>query len=476
VSAKTRVVVVGGGITGLAAAYTLDREGDCEVVLLEAESRLGGKIGTRTVPCNGSELVIEEGADSLFTRKPWALDLADELGLEEELVEPQAKEFSMLIGGKLQRVPGGLVTLTYSEPDAVAEACFLSDEAKQAVLDESLAPMGEGSDESIASFFRRRFGEEFSRLVAEPLLAGTHGGSPETLSMAALYPGYFDLEREFGSLAGGMAVRRMRQATTPEPAGNRRGSFLSFRNGMGSFIEALAGNLGRTQVELNTAVSEIAAIAASSGEALSVAAEDGRRWSAEHVILAAPSFVAAPMLESSAPEAAKLLAEIKHASGAIVTLAYRRDSIPGRLDGTGFLVPYNEDFPVTGGTWSSVKWPGRAPSDTILVRLFLGRHGGLDVENSPEDTIIDTARVAFERLTLPIERPFFQTMKRWMHSLPQYEVGHLERLDGIDAALTPLRGLHLAGTSYRGVGIPDCVRQGREAARSVLRKSKTYHE
>ena len=159
-----------------------------------------------------------------------------------------------------------------------------------------------------------------------------------------------------------------------------------------------------------------------------------------------------------------------------MTLAYPANAVPGGLSGTGFLVPYHEKFPVTGGTWSSNKWPGRAPSDTILVRLFLGRFGSVDVDTASEESMIEIGKRAFEQLFVPKESPIFETTHRWRRALPQYEVGHLERLDGIVAALTPLRGLHLAGTSYRGVGIPDCVRQGRDVAQSVLRKSSINHE
>jgi oxygen-dependent protoporphyrinogen oxidase len=486
--AKPRIVIIGGGITGLTAAYTLDQEGDCEVILLEAGPRLGGKIATQRIPWHDSTLVVEEGADALFSRKPWALDLAEELGLAHELVEPQAKEFSMLIDGKLHRVPAGLVTLTYSDTDAIDRADFLSNEAKASVAREAHVPKGEGDDESIASFFRRRFGEEFSRVIAEPLLAGTHGGSPETLSMKALYPAYFDLEREHGSLAAGTANHK----PTPPPTGIRGNTFLSFRNGMGTLVETLSTRLGKTQTHLNTPVAKISgpptlflegesekgrgANQTSAKQLLTVTTDDGREWVANDVILAVPSHQAAKLVAESAPKAANLMANIKHASGAIVTLAYPADAIPGGISGTGFLVPYHEDFPLTGGTWSSVKWPNRAPSDTILVRLFLGRSEGLNLETETEETIVKIAQNAFERLCTAKQSPIFRTMQRWIQSLPQYEVGHLECLVGIDAALTPLRGLHLAGTSYRGVGIPDCVRQGREVARSVLRKSIYNHE
>lgn len=411
-----RVAIVGGGITGLAAAYALERGTDAEIDLYEASNRLGGKLDTNSA----DGFLIERGPDCFFSRKPGALEMVRELGLEDELIEPEAKAFQMLVGGRLHPVPGGLVTLTYSQPDAVHEATFLSDAAKARVIEEANQPRGTTDDESIRSFFDRRFGAELTRLVAEPLLAGTHSGDPERLSMRALYPGYFDLERKHGSLAAGMP-------DAPKP-GPKKPSFLSFRGGMKTLADALAASLSRTRVHLNALVAEMP--------------------QANRTLLAVPANHAARLLPGIGLES------IPHGSTTIVTLAFRREDVAHALDGTGFLVPPTEPFPVTGATWSSAKWPGRAPEGTVLMRVFAR---GIEAD---EKTALDALCPL-----LGLGEPLFSRIDRWIEAQPQYEVGHLDKIAAIESGLP--QGVYVAGTSYRGVGIPDCLRQGRDAARRI---------
>lgn len=418
-----RVAIVGGGITGLAAAYELEKHQDVEIDLYEATAHLGGKLQTSVI----GDLTVELGPDCFFTRKPGVRELISELGLEGEVIEPRQKEFSLLLDGKLHRVPGGLVTLTYSKPDAIHEAAFLSEEAKARVLAEIDQAPGTAEDESIRSFFTRRFGVEFSRLVAEPMLAGTHGGDPDRLSMRALFPGYFDLERRHGSLAAGM----------PTPSGVPSApSFLSFRGGMQTLVEALAGALHRTRIHLN--------------------GRGHRLDAADHTLLAIPANTASLLLGGGV---GRFLRQIPHGSSTIVTIAFRRDQIRHELQGTGFLVPPAPSSPVTGATWSSEKWEGRAPDDQVLMRVFL------------RGEVADATNVALEAVVplLDIKGPArFTQVARWLHAQPQYEVGHLDRVAAIEAALPA--NISVAGTSYRGVGVPDCLRQGREAARKILER------
>jgi oxygen-dependent protoporphyrinogen oxidase len=414
-----RVVIVGGGITGLAAAYELERAADVEIDLYEASSRLGGKLQTSLI----DGLTVELGPDCFFTRKPGVRELIEELGLEGEVIEPGQKEFSLLLDGTLHRVPAGLVTLNTANAEAVHEATFLSPEGKARALAEREQPAGAGEDESIRAFFTRRFGAEFATLVAEPMLAGTHGGEPDRLSMRALFPGYLELERRHGSLAAGI----------PVPTG--AAAFLSFRNGMQTVVDGLARALQRTRIHLNTRGS--------------VAGNDP-------VLLAIPANVAAPILDG---KAGALMKEIAHRSSTIVTLAFRRDQIKKGLQGTGFLVPPSSPLPVTGATWSSEKWPGRAPENQVLMRVFL------------RGTVMDALNVARDTLDplLGIKgAPLLSQTARWIEGQPQYEVGHLDRVAEIEAALPS--NILVAGTSYRGVGVPDCLRQGREAARKLLER------
>lgn len=450
-----RIGIVGGGVTGLAAAYDLERLTDAQIDLYEAADRVGGKVGTERL----QGFVIETGPDSLFSRKEGIFELIEELGLSGEVVEPVRREFSMLVQGRLHRVPAGLVALNGVRPEAVREADFLSDDARARVLNPSTAS-AEGPDESIRSFFTRRFGDEFTRLVVEPLLAGTHGGDPDRLSMRALYPAY------------------LHEAAPERPTPNAQRSsatFVSFRRGMQALVEALAGALTRTRVHLGTKVQSLDEI------------------EADHLLVALPANRAASLLSS---EPAELLRRIEHRSSAIVTFVLPRESVGHPLDGTGFLVPPSEGGDVTGATWSSQKWPGRAPEDTVLMRVFLGGDRaslgaktdeelvatafagirellGIEECLMPnaewEDSALGIRHSAFHFRHSAFGIPPFQ-VSRWLDALPQYEVGHLDLLAEIDAAMAVHHPrVTLAGTSYRGVGVPDCLRQGREAAQKIAR-------
>ncbi|RYG15894.1 protoporphyrinogen oxidase, partial [bacterium] len=327
-----RVAIVGGGVTGLAAAFELERASDAEIDLYEAAPRLGGKLGTERI----SDLVVETGPDALFARKPGLMETLDDLGLTDEIIEPKEREFMMYVRGRLHRVPAGLVTLNAVRPESIQAADFLSPEGKARALAEPEQPIGTAEDESIRSFFERRFGGEFTRLVAEPLLAGTHGGEGDRLSMRALFPAYLQWER-----------RRVQNPTPTPPQGEGAPgpTFVSFRSGMQTLVDALATSLKRTRVHLSTKLDTLP--------------------EADHVLVAIPANHAASLLPNVGLET------IPTRSSAIATFAFPRASIGHPLDGTGFLIPSGEGLPITGATWSSAKWPGRAPEDTVLMRIFM---------------------------------------------------------------------------------------------------------
>ena len=397
-----RVVIVGGGIAGLAAAYELERLTDAQIDLYEASSRLGGKL--RTERTGG--LLVEGGPDCFFTRKTGVLELVRELEIEKDIVHPVANEFGMLVDDVLHLVPRGLVALNAPQPQAIRDATFLSAEGKTRALNpQTVATEG---DLSIRAFFSGRYGGEFSRLVAEPLLAGTHGGDPDTLSMRALYPTYLD-------------------AAPPAPVGVApRPGFVSFHGGMQTLADALAGALRRTGIHLATSLEDLP--------------------DADATIVAIPANRARNLLPGVG------LDTIDHRSSAIVTLAFRRKDVGNPLDGTGFLVPPSEPAPFTGATWSSAKWAGRAPDDTVLMRVFLR-----DENTTFLPALRDLLRLRGE--------PVFTRTDLWSDALPQYTLGHLDRLAAIERRLPT--GVHLAGTSYRGVGIPDALEQGRDTARRI---------
>jgi oxygen-dependent protoporphyrinogen oxidase len=447
------VAIVGGGISGLSAAYDLQKAGGFQVVLFEESPKVGGKIQT----AHERGYLIEQGPDSIFSVKPWATDLMAEIGMETELMEPLSNSFSILTKGKLHNVPRALASLTPAASGALEQAAFLSASSKRRALKEAEIAAGDGGDESISSFFSRRFGSEFSRLIAEPLLAGTHAGDPTKLSMAALYPSYLSMERSHGSISAGAAAR------TSANVNGRKAGFLALRGGMGEFPQRLAGTLTDVQVMTSTQVSAISA--KPSGFKLETSSGTHE---AEHLILTVPAYAASYLLADIAPGAAEKLGDIRFVSTAIATLAYRREAFAQEPTGNGFLVPYTDSCPLSGCTWSSNKWAGRAPANILLMRAFMGRDGGLDIEAYSNDQLVALATETLEGLLGPKEAPIFARLDRWTKGLPQYEMGHTQRLASVEEALTGLP-ISLAGCSYRGNSIPDCVRQGREAAAKLIK-------
>lgn len=440
------VAIVGGGITGLSAAYDLQNAG-FEVDLFEQGSTLGGKL--RTV--QEGDLLIELGPDSIFATKPWAVDLMCEIGLEDELIEPLGHEFSILTKGKLHSVPRALASLMPAASEALEKAGFLSAAAKRRVLQESEVKAGTGRDESVASFFSRRFGRTFSALLAEPLLAGTHAGDPHKLSMAALYPAYLGMERSHGSLSGAASARAGSGGNS-----HRRPGFLSLKRGMAALPERLAEKLDRARIHLST---EVASITANQGRAELMTSIGNVE--ADHAIVTTPAHASARLLGG------EVFGSIRFASTAIATLAYHREGFRKPVTGNGFLVPYTEPSIVTGSTFSSNKWPGRAPEDVLLLRVFMGRDTGPDVDGIRDLELTRLAEEMVSGLLKPKHPPFFSRLDRWSEAMPQYELGHLERVAAIEESLAG-SPITVAGASYRGNSISDCVRQGREAAEKLI--------
>ena len=440
-----KVAIVGGGITGLSAAYALEKETDFEVTLIESSTALGGKIQTS----QDSGFTIEAGPDSIFVGKPGAVELIEQLGLQDEVIEPAASGFHLLVGSKLHAVPPGLASLAGVSPQVIDKASFLSAEGKKRALDERSIPAGDGKDESIQDFFTRRFGAEFCRLVAEPILAGTHGGDPSKLSMKALYPMYLQRELKDGNLS------------TPSSASpsSKGPMFLSFRGGMATLSHALERSLQKATICLAQSILRFESV----GDQTKIWTEEyPYQHVVDHVLLTVPSSAAATLLWDF-PTTADLLSRIRFASSSILTCAYSADSLSKELCGTGFLTPFDESQGLTGCTWSSRKWPHRSPDDMLLVRYFFGGDGRPQASNREME---QTARqVAKDVLGINGE-PLLKQVFDWNGGLPQYDLGHTELVDQIEHDLQG-SPYSVAGASYRGVGIPDCIRQGREAARKI---------
>lgn len=463
------VVIVGGGITGLAAAYYLQRlchqaGTPLRITLIEAEDHLGGKV----VTVYQEGFLIDTGPDSFLAQKPWAVQLCQELGMGGEIISPTARKFFMLIKGKLHAVPHELVSLVPSKPQVLWSATFISFWGKLRASVEGLVPARRDvEDESLGAFMRRRFGREFAVKFAEPLMAGVHAGHPDRLSMAAVYPMYWQMERKYGSITRGiLQARKQRQSGKGSP--HSTSPFVALRYGMGSLVERLAQALKQVDLRLSTRVTDVEA--QSDGTVMAYL-DVGQPLHADVAILTTPAYTTADWLQPYAPDASRLLREIPYASTAVVSLAYRREGVEHPLEGSGFLVPRTEPLPFTGCTWSSSKWEGRAPDGNVLLRVFIG-YAGADqiVEQQWDDLLARVAHDVLQPLLGIKEEPVMVQVNRWLKAMPQYEVGHLKRLQQVEGALAEYPALLLAGSAYRGVGVPDCVKQGKESAEQAWQR------
>ncbi len=447
-----RVVVVGGGIAGLAAAHRLESVAPgCDVLLVERDAILGGKLRTEHV----DGFVIEAAPDSFLSRKERGVGLCEELGLGEELVGRRPENHRTFIrrGSTLHPLPEGLTGMIPTSLEALEQSDLLSAVGKERFAAESEIPPARGDeDESIASFVSRRFGREAYDVLVEPLMTGIYGGDGAQLSLRATFPQLRVLELEHGSLLRGL----------PTPSPTERPPFVSLRDGLGSLIATLVARLERTEVAFGRA-----AVRVSPGAAYEVELDDGGTIEADGVVVATPAFVTAELLAALDADLADTHAEIPYASSVVVTLAFAAADVP-RVDGYGYVVPRVEVGDVLACTWSSRKWAGRAPDGMELIRVYAGRFGGRDLTEEADDELVALAREEVALLGVAAD-PVLTRVHRWRRGMPQYVLGHPDRLERIDAAVAEHLGLAVAGAAYRGVGIPDCIRSGEAAAESVAR-------
>ncbi|HKE59042.1 MAG TPA: protoporphyrinogen oxidase [Pyrinomonadaceae bacterium] len=480
-----RIVIIGAGISGLAAANRLvelsqTTQQPIQLALLEASDRLGGTILTE----RHDGFLLERGPDSFISEKPEAVALAHRLGLESRLLQTNAGQRRSFIvrQGKLRAVPEGFQLLAPSRMWPFITSNIFSFEGKLRMAGDLLLPRKKrtvADDESLADFVRRRLGREALERMAQPMVGGIYTANPETLSLRATLPRFLELEQEHRSIILGM-WRRGRSQSPAEKAGTsgaRYSLFLSFDDGIQVLIDALAKKLtgypvGQDGVQValrvNTRADKVEQNFGRSGSAWKVTTDWGDTLEADAVCLALPAYQAASLLQRMNRQLIDALKQIKYASTATINLAYRRSDIKHSLNGFGFVVPFIERRSVLACTFSSVKFPGRAPDDHVLLRVFVG--GALQPELLELEESKMLAKVRADlRALLGIERePLFTKVTTWSNSMPQYEVGHLERVKLIEETLNELPGLTLCGNAYRGAGIPDCIRSGETAAEKMM--------
>lgn len=458
----SRTVVIGGGICGLSCAYDLAKAGG-EVVLLEADSRLGGKILSDKAGAH----VFEAGPDSFITQKPWGLQLVRELGLADRLLPTSEteKDVFAFTRGRLRRYPDGLMLMAPAKvlPFLASDLVPFSTKLRMGL--EYLVPRANGSDESLGAFTRRRFGSEALEVIVGPVMAGIYAGDPDKLSLSATFPQFADMEREHGSVMRGLRLahaKRLAMAGQPRP-GPRITMFMAMDGGLTTLVDALAAKLPAGSVRTGAAVTELAR--ADKGWRVKTASEE---FGADSVVLALPASAAARITRAVDERLDNELARIDFVSTATLSLAYPAGSWKGELKGFGFVVDRREARAVVAGTYSSSKFPGRSRDGSELLRIFLGGAGREAVVTWDDEKLLGAVRADLKRILGADPEPETARVYRWPASNPQYNVGHQERVKRLEALVASQPGLILAGSSYKGVGIPDCVRSGRDAAKRVL--------
>lgn len=458
-----RIAIIGGGIAGLSAAFALEKQrptgGGSDYVLYESASRFGGVLVTEEV--DGCQ--IEAGPDSFLTEKPWASDLCREIGLGDQLIgsnDPDRKTY-ILVKGRLVEIPDGLMFMVPTKiMTTVLSPLFSISTKLRMALEWFHPPLKATADESVASLVQRHYGAEMVDRLADPLLSGVYGGGASQLSVRAVLPRFAEMEATHGSLGRAMlAARRRMGQVSKAPA---RPLFTSLKGGMQQMVDALVSRLTASAMKLDTPAQSIqqqnGGWVVSAGYALD---------HFEAVIIATPAQAAAELVQTASPDLAGELRGVDYTSSVTVNLGYDgsvRSSLP---PGFGFLIPRSEGKCMMAATFVHTKFPHRAPPDRALLRCFIGGARNEQVLGLPDEDILRIVRDELRQIIGLTAEPLFTRVYRWNRAMAQYGVGHLERLQRIDTLLARFPGLALAGNGYRGIGVPDCIRTGSEAASKV---------
>jgi oxygen-dependent protoporphyrinogen oxidase len=509
-----RIAVVGGGMTGLGAARVLEaaraRDVSIDWHLYEQDPRFGGKV--HTVRRDG--FVVEGGPDSAIIEKPWPITTAREVGIGDRFLDcnEDIRKSFVFARGRLHELPEGIILMVPTRMVPFALSGLMSWPGKVRMGMDLLLPRGGAAtvgpggsvgpalDESLGDFVRRRLGKEALQRIAEPIVAGIHAGDPEHMSVRATFPMFLDMEREHRSLIVAMLKRRKARqrgaaargpSGAPVPAasgasgsaGSEPGTgmrppgpksyFYSFRTGLQDLSDAIVASLPPERLHAGTGVKTLTECGAGCGAragsgAYALELRDGSRFVADAVVLATPAWASGELLRAVAPLAAADLASIEYVSTATASVAFKADQVGHDLRGFGFVVPRAEDRPVMATTWSSSKFDGRAPGGHVLLRSFLGRAGREAAAQLDDDEMAAVVRSELREIMGISAEPEFVEIFRWPRGMPQYRVGHVELVSHIEAAVSRVPGIELAGGAYHGIGIGDCLREGSAAAERAL--------
>ncbi len=472
-----KVVIIGAGISGLSTAYFLkvDSAEDLDITIIEKKSTLGGNINTQKF----DGYLVEGGPDSFLSEKPWAMALCKRIGLTEELLPTNAEHQKTYIYSKkkLHPMPEGLILMIPTKVMPLAYSSLLSLRGKIRMGLELFIPRRRStSDESFGHFVKRRLGREALNKIAEPFIAGVHGGDPDKMSIKASFPKFVQMEEEHGSLIKGM-IKRMasfkkmsegRRESDKDGVKIRTTMFMSLRGGMSTMVDTLLTKIKDVEIKTETTVTDIAI--SNNGYTISLEGEDS--ISADSVVICTPAYSASTIFRSLNRALHEKLLTIPYTSTSTISMSFKRSQIKNSIDGFGFVVPKSEGKRIIGSTWSSIKWEGRAPDDELLLRCFVG--GALH-EDLLEGTDEEVMTMVLEDLKsiMDIEgEPVMRRMFRYKKAMPQYTIGHTERVEGIEHELHSYSGLFVTGSAYHGIGISDTVREAEDTAKKVLETLK----
>lgn len=466
---RDRVVVIGAGLSGLAAAHRIHQSAAAarrpvEVTVLESRPRVGGVIWTE----RSDGFTIEGGPDSFITNKPWGIDLCRTLGLADQLIEtdPTHRRSFVVRNGQLLPVPEGFVLMAPQRILPILTTPVLSWRGKLRLLMDLVIPRRDSeAEESLASFVRRRLGREALERLVQPLVGGIYTGDPNDLSLKATLPQFLAMEQEHGSLI--LAARRQKAGNRDRTSsGARYGMFVSLAEGMDVLPRTLADALPPGCVRLNTAARRLTRNG--SGAPWLVELLDGPPIEADAVIMTTEAHATARLIDAEDPGLALQLRAIPYASSAIVNVAYRRDQIQHPLDGFGVVVPAIEGRSILAISFSSIKFPRRAPDGTALLRVFVGGATQPELFDLDDDALMTLVSRELGELIGVGGEPIFRQVARHSRAMPQYILGHRERVDAVRRRLVRHPRLFLTGIAFDGVGIPDCIRAAETTASAVL--------
>jgi len=461
-----RIAIIGGGISGLSAAFELEEQRksgvELEYVLYESSSRLGGVLRTENI----DGCLVEAGPDSFVTEKPWASDLCRSLGLDDQLIgsNDADRKTYILRRGRLVEMPDGLMFMVPTKILPTGLSPLFSWRTKLKMSQELFhPPRAVDHDESVADFVERHYGREMVDRLADPLLSGVYGGESANLSVRAVLPRFAEMEKTHGSLGRAMlaARKKMRQGPRkPAPP-----LFTSLKNGMQHLAEEVTARLTQNSLLTNTRVQ---AIQPEGGGWVVSAGMQSDHF--DSVVLALPGLAATDVIRLTSAELASELAAVRYSSSITVGLGYDRAVRNSLPPGFGFLVPRSEGKRLLAATFVHNKFPHRAPEDRALLRCFFTGSNAENVWPLSENQIVGIVRNELQQIIGLRAEPLFARVYKWKSAMAQYSVGHLERLERIERLRQQLPGLALAGNAYRGIGVPDCVRSGREAAKMALQR------